>query len=464
MALFRLPPSLKRLLLAASLSLGLSLAWAAPEPKVVELSDDTSDLLNSDFRPAYDAKDWDKALGVLDKILTKVAPDSYDAVYAYKAKAQINYANNNIPAALESLERCLTVEDKKHYLSEKEDLEVVFGIAQYAYNQGSSSKEAKKQATYYVRAVEMIERWSKTVDPKALTPDIIYFASVVYATAGEGIEQSSSQKTDKPMMEKALAWIDRGLRSTTHPRDNFYQLKIIVLYQLGRFEEEAECLELLVKQKPDNKNNWQQLTSTYLQLAAAAEKKDEKAAFSYNVRAIIAFERAQKLGALTSPKENYNLVTIYFTINQYDRACDLLERGLKTGAIESTRQNWEVLAYSYQQVHKDVKAVEILEEAAKAFPKVGQLEYEIAQVYFGIDKTKEALAHIKLCVAKGGTEKPQVAWLLYAYLALDLKVYDEALKAAEEAAKYPEAEKEARKMIEAIKAEVTNRETQMKTY
>ena len=80
----------------------------------------------------------------------------------------------------------------------------------------------------------------------ALTPDIIYFASVVYATAGEGIEQSSSQKTDKPMMEKALAWIDRGLRSTTHPRDNFYQLKIIVLYQLGRFEEEAECLELLV--------------------------------------------------------------------------------------------------------------------------------------------------------------------------------------------------------------------------
>ena len=465
MALFRLTPSLKRLLLAASLSLGLSLAWAAPEPKVVELSDDTSDLLNSDFRPAYDAKDWDKALGVLDKILAKVAPDSYDAVYAYKAKAQIFFQNkNNLPGGLEYLERCLEVEDRKHYLPEKDTQDMVYTVAQISFNEAVTAKDPKKQTALYARTTTMLDRWLKTAEQKTFTPDNIYFVSVVYFTLGQGIEPGEKQKTDKPMMEKALEWIDRGLRSAAHPRDVFYQLKVAALFQLDRYAEASEYLELQVQQKPDNKNYWQQLASSYLQLAAAAEKKDEKASFSNNVRAILAIERAQKLGAMTSPRDNYNLVGIYFTINQYERACDLLERGLKTGGIESTRQNWELLAYSYQQMHKDLKAVETLEEAAKVFPKAGQLEYQIAQVYFGIDKTKESFAHIKLCIAKGGTEKPQVAWLFYAYLALDLKVYDEAQKAAEEAAKYPEAEKEAKRMLEAIKAEVTNRETQMKTY
>jgi hypothetical protein len=74
---------------------------------------------------------------------------------------------------------------------------------------------------------------------------------------------------------------------------------------------------------------------------------------------------------------------------------------------------------------------------------------------------KEALEHMKLCVANGGTEKPQVGWLFYAWLAYDLKNYDDAMKAALEAAKYPEAAKEAARMQEAIKASLQDRDNRL---
>jgi tetratricopeptide (TPR) repeat protein len=265
------------------------------------------------------------------------------------------------------------------------------------------------------------------------------------------------------MMEKALYWTNRGLSASARPRDTFYQLKLAELYQLNRIDETADYLELLVKMKPENKSYWQQLAATYLQLAAAAEKKDDKAFNTYNIRAILAIERAQKLGIMTTPKDNYNLVGIYFNIGQFAEACRLLEQGLKDDSIERTQANYELLANSYQQLHREPKAIEALQAAAKIFPKSGQIEYQIAQVYFTIDKFQEAFEHMKICEAKGGTDKPHVGWLFYAYLALDLKQYDEALKGAEQAAKYPDAKEEAQKMQDAIKATIQDRESRLST-
>ena len=273
-----------------------------------------------------------------------------------------------------------------------------------------------------------------------------------------------AQKLDRPLMEKALYWTNRGLRASARPRDTFYQLKLAELYQLERYEETAECLELLVKMKPDNKSYWQQLASTYLQLASAAmEKHDDRVAFSNNVRTILAIERAQKLGIMNTPKDNYNLVGIYFNIGQYAEACALLERGLKEASIERTQANFELLANSYQQLHQEPKAVATLMEAAKVFPKSGQIENEIAVIYQSVDKSKEAFEHVKACIAKGGTDKPYKDWLFFAYLALDLKQYDDALKGATEAEKYPEARKEAAQMKEAVNATVADREARLKS-
>ncbi len=449
----------KTLLTLAAVGAGLCLrAWAQEEKQQPpELSQDTQDVINEKIRPASEAKQWDKVITEIDAILAKVSGESYDAALMYKLKAQgfLNLPKADYPGALDALKRSLAISDRHHFFNTKDTLETVYYIAQLSYQEGATSKDSKKQLAFFDDAEAALERWLKGIDPHAITQDNIQFLATLYFTLGQGIEINGVQKADPAKLQTALTWIDKGLRAAIHPRDVFYQLKIAALFQLNRMEEGYQFLESRLKAKPDSKSYWQQLAATYLQLADAAEKKkDNQNYFTYTVRAILTMERAQKLGFLNTPKDNYQIVGMYFNINQFDRACELLDAGLRNGQIESTEQNWQLLAYSYQQLHKDKQAIQTLVDATKVFPKTGQLEYQIAQTYFGINDEKSAFEHIKACIAHGGTEKPQVAWLFYAYLGLDLKKYDEALKAAHEAEKYPEAEKEAKKMADAITAQM----------
>jgi hypothetical protein len=462
MALFRTHLPLKALRAAVVVGVGLALAGATQQQEPPQLTEFANDQVNENLRPALDAKDWTKALAVVDTVLAKVPADSYDAALMYQIRAQTCLQKSDLRGALAGLDRCLEINDRHGYFAEKVVLETVYNIAQLNYQEGATAKDPKLQTEHFAKTLAAIERWLKATDPQSYTQDNIQFIASVYFTLGQGVESAGEQKTDVPMMEKALTWIDRGLTSAIHPRDVFYQLKISALFQLNRLEEGYDYLELRLKEKPENKSYWQQLAFTYIQLAnTASEKHDDPTAYRYNVRAIVTFDRAQKLGFLNSPKDNFNLVGIYFAVNQYHRACDLLDTGLRNGAIESTLQNWQLLAYSYQEQHEDMKAIQSLEDATKVFPHSGPIEYQIAQIYSGINKEKEALEHMKLCVANGGTEKPHVGWLFYAWLAYDLKSYDDAMKAALEAAKYPEAAKEAARMQEAIKASLQDRDNRL---
>lgn len=468
MPLFRIHSLSTALLLAAALCAGFSTAEIAAQtqPAAPELSANTADQLNNVFRPAYESHEWDKALAALDSILTSVDKDSYDAAYVHKAEATIYLQNkNNLLLGLQHLEQALAIDDRKHYYFQKDLQEILYMISQITFNEAVTTKDPKVRDANFARSVETLERWIEHADIKSLTQDNFYYVSQVYFSLGQGVETGTEQKGDRAMMEKALVWIDRGLRSVIHPRDLFYQLKIAGLYQLDHFKEAAEYIELQLKQKPDNKNYWQQLGSIYLQLAQVSEeKKDTAASYSYNVRAILTIERAQKLGFLTAPKDNFNLVGIYSTINQYPMACELLEKGLLEDTIESTPQNWQILGGWYQMIHRDDRAIQTFLTTAKLFPTNAEIEYQLAQVYLGVPDEPSALIHIKACMAKGGTEKPYVGWLFYSFTAMDLQKFDEALKAAHEAflsatkANATDAIKQAQKMEETIKANIQDLE------
>jgi tetratricopeptide (TPR) repeat protein len=197
---------------------------------------------------------------------------------------------------------------------------------------------------------------------------------------------------------------------------------------------------------PNSKQYWQQLAATYLQLEES-------------VRAINTIERAQQYGIMNSPKDNYNLVGIYFNIKQYDRAIDLLETGLKNGNIENEQRNWELLAACYQQLHKETKAIESLKEAAKRFPKSGALDFQIGSIFYSMDKTQDAYNFIKSSLEKG-VDKPASAYVFLAYLAFELKKLDEALDAAQKAVKADPNSRDGQRLLEAIKDAIKDRENQ----
>ena len=158
MSLFRIQSLSTALLLAVALGASsTTTGMAARDPAAgapPELSVDTSDLLNADFRPAYEAKDWDKSLSVLQGILAKVDPQSYDAAYVHRAVGTIYLQGKNNPElGLQQLERALAIDDNKHYFEQKDVQEILYSNSQTAYGQAVQvQKDFKQKAALFTKA------------------------------------------------------------------------------------------------------------------------------------------------------------------------------------------------------------------------------------------------------------------------------------------------------------------------
>lgn len=433
----RFPRPLLALLGALSL---LSATLAQPVVRDYSPSDATSEMLGK-YKTALDAKNYDAALALLDGQLAKVAADSYDAALLYQIKTQTLLQKGDFGKVLDPLEKGLALSDSKTptYYEERATRDLVFFLAQLYLQEAVQSKDKARAAVMFEKADNTMARYIR-INPK-LTPEAqLIYCQLLYSRAVQ-----DSDRPDITILQRALEQIEIGLKLSTHPKDTLYILKLVCLQQLNRNDEAIEILELLVKQKPDSATYWQQLAALYL-----GAGKD--------LRAILSIERAQAYGLMKSPKDNFNLIGIYFNISQYEKAAELLEAGLKNGGIENDIKNWELLALTYQQLERPYKSIDTLKNAAIAFPKSGQIEFMIGQAYHSLEKPAEALPHLQAAVAKGDLQKPHAVYLFLAYIGYELKKYDIALEAAKKAAAYPEGAKDAQNMIKGIEDIIKDRE------
>lgn len=404
------------------------------------LADDTTEALPK-VKEASDAKKFPEALAILNGLIAKVPPGSFDEATLNQYKTQILLQMGEYAKAIEPIERSLALSDSKNppYFEDRVTRDLYFFLFQLYFQEANNTKNATLITSYYDKAQKAIEHWLK-IAPETNPDAQMYYAQLLISRA-----MLNEKSPDKALLEKAVKEIDRGMLLSARPKDTFYLLKLVCLQQLDRNAESAELLELVVKQKPDNANYWQQLAALYLSLG-----KD--------LRAIVTIERAQAHGFMNTPKDNFNLIGIYFNAAQYEKAAELLDKGLHGNLIENEPRNWELLSSAYQQLQRPLKAIEALQEGAKAFPKAGQLEFLTAQQYNQLEKPEEALKHAQLAISKGNLTKPFQAYLLLSFTAYQLKKFDIALDAAKKAAEYPEGAKEGKNMEKALEEIIKDRE------
>ncbi len=407
----------------------LAVALAAQQPAAKPVRDysfsDTTGEMFAKFRVAAEAKNYDTATAILDAQLAKVPPDSYDAALIYQYKANMQLQKGDYAAAIQPMEQALSLSESKSptYFEERATREFLFLLASLYLQEAVQSKNPSIANTYFEKADKAFIRWQK-ITPKSNADAQLVYSQLLYTWAVQ-----NPDKPDPVLLQRALEQIEAGLHLATRPKDTFYILKMVCLQQLNRNAEAVEILELMVKQKPESSVYWQQLAALYLSLEQP-------------LRAVIALERAQANGHMTAPKDNINVVGIYYNIGQFEQAADLLEAGLKNGRIEKESKNWELLALCYQQLNRPFKSIEALKDATKAFPKSGQLEFTIAQAYYLLEKPEDALVHLQAAVAKGGLAKPHQVFGYLAYVAYELKKFDIALDAAKKAVATPEGAKD----------------------
>ena len=465
------PSSLLRILLLAGLVSTSCLApLHAAEDNQQQPSHDIPDKVSEglkNIQKLTEAKDYNGAVALIDSLLPTVTPTSYAYAVLSVTKAQTLFQKGDYMGAMDPLETGLKLGETYKYFEPKSLQQFRYYLVSLYSEKAARSKDSSAQAADYDKARSYIERWFEVYnsDPASHTSNVTFSkefanAEYVYAALLFNIAQRDPHHTNRKLVQEALDAVDKAMRSTITPPENYYGLQLVAYQALGDYVDAADVLEYIVKQKPDNKTNWQQLTAFYLNLAGMAEEKQNDAASrQYYIRAILTMERAHQHGAMNSPKDNFRLVSLYFNVGQYEQAAELLEKGLHDGTIESTPENWKTLAAAYQQAHKDLKAVEILNEASKLFPKSGQYYFLAAQILYSLNDTAGALKALQKCVARDGGDKPADSWKFLIYLAFELQKLDLASDAIEHYAKYPDAKpKEIKNFREAVNSAKAQRE------
>lgn len=402
----------------------ISIAQEAPKK---ELSDKVSEGLGK-LRPLTEGegKNFAQALSLINGLLLTAAPGSYDQVVLNQIKVQILLSETKYAEAIPPMEAALRVGKANNFIAEKQYLEFTQILSQLYFQEATSTKDKTIRDKYLTKAYDTIQIYLKA-SPNPTADSIAYAATMIYTQA-----TLDEKETNTELVKEARDLAKRGLLLSIKPRENFYVLILAALQQDGKNVEAADILELLVSQNPTSKQYWQQLQATYLTLANDDNVTAEEA-LSWNVRTIVTIERAQKLGLLDTPRDHFNMVGILMNIQQFDQAIVMMERGLANKKIELTQTNFEYLASSYQQVHKPQKAIEVLKRATKLSPKEGELEYRISNIYYSIDNMKEAYSHGNTALKKGKLKNAPVTQLFVAYLAFELKKFDEALPLAQAA-------------------------------
>ncbi len=391
-------------------------AQQAAEPPAKEVSEAVSEEFGK-LRPLIEAKNFPEALKVIDATLAGVKTESYDFVLLAQMKAQILLTTGELNKAAAPLEQSLEVAQKYDFLPANSYYDQFYLLSQIFYQQAAESKDSTTQKAAFDKSYTYLQK-AIPLAPKPTADLQLFSASLLYNQASLGGSQ------DPEKFRQAIAEARKGLYLAIKPPEQLYQFLLSSYQQLGEHESAAEILELMLQAKPDNAQNWQTLIATYMNLAASA--KDETAAQTYNLRAIISIERAQSHGLLSSPAENYTLVALYFSIQQFARASELLEKGLKDGAIENQRKNWELLSSAYQQMKHEDRALDALKRATATFPQDGQLEFQMAQIFYTQGKVADAYTHSLKASDKGQLDKPGQTYLYLAYLGYELGKLEEA--------------------------------------
>lgn len=416
-------------LVAAALVLGCTGAARAADD-TPHFSEATSAAF-AKLKPLQDQNKWDEMIAVLDAI-PGVVPGSYDQANILDMKAKLNLRREQFAKAIEPWEQAIKINDQHHYFDAKQTQDMYYYLARLCAQEAMSNKSAPgSQAAMFDKAITYFKRWFE-LSKKPTADDIVTYASVLYYKA-----VSDPKNIDQAALREARSQINKGLLMAVHPKESFYMLLLSIMQQENDIPGSSELLELILANNPSKKDLWPALMATYLNLANDNAKDEEKSRQFY-IRAIYTIERAQKLGLLKTPKDNMNLVSLYLAVGQLRRATDTLYDGLKSGGIDNDPKNWINLGLIYQQDADNLSAIRVLQEAAQRFPKNGQIELQIGEIYRSDEHTRDAYKHYKEALRKGGVDKPHVLHQLIAYSAFELQEFDEALKAIAEAQKFPE--------------------------
>lgn len=232
--------------------------------------------------------------------------------------------------------------------------------------------------------------------------------------------------------------IDGYRNQRKQPKESWLNLLQASLAQMDDVEGRIRTIKLLLSWFPKNEY-WLALASCYAQL----EKMD-------NYLAILSL--AQRKDLLTTESQYVSLASVYFAQGAPQKATEVLEEGFKRKLVKRNIRNLRFLASAYSMAREYQAALTPLREAA-AQSKDGELDVMLGNALYQLARWDEASKALATGLDKGDLKQATIAWLMLGQTLLNLKQYDGAITAFEQAALDEERANQAQQWLKYVRYE-----------
>lgn len=403
----------------------------APATPAPELSNSISEAIAT-IRPmleADDPKTYPELLRKLEEIISKYKPQGYDLAYINQLKVRVLVGSGQGTKAVEPLESILA----GNYFPKDAQMGMVLILSQLYMQEAGATNNPKIQEQRLKQARERLESWF------AGTPEPVLGASnmSMYCDATSLYANCLFFLKD---YKKAYETAKNLVRLSIAPSDQAWVLLFAAQQEAGLNAEAAETFELFIRKFPDRKDFWMQLTQAYL-------SSDQP------LRAILTYQRAQEHGFMNSPSDYMNVFGLYYRLEEYSRASELLESWIRSSKVEDSEENWELVSVCYANLRRDDAVRTVLNESRKRF-KTGNLDFQYAQYLWYDGKYKDGLAAATDAWKKGGLKKAGKTALFLATANFEQRNIDLALEFFDKAKKSGDCDKTELERVERILHEV----------
>ena len=200
--------------------------------------------------------------------------------------------------------------------------------------------------------------------------------------------------------QRSLDAITRAIELSETEERRFYELKNVLLNELGRVPQRIDLLKRMVVIWPDELGFWRQLSALYL------DQDDQLRAFG-------ALESAYLAGLIEEESDLLLLAQFYSSFNNPYRGGRLIEREIEAGRVERSVSTLELLSQLWSQAREHRLAIPVLREAAR-LSDTGQLSFRLGQSLLATEENEAAEAAFQAAIDKGELDDSILAeaWIL----------------------------------------------------
>ncbi len=376
---------------------------ATPPP---ELSQGLSDELGKlkDALKADDPSTYPELLRKIEDIISRLKLKDYDLAYTNRLRANLMIRSGQAIKAIPVVEQSIS----GGYFPPGETLGLSLALCQLYMQDAGTTSDEKHREIRLGQTRDRLNAWF------AATPEPVLGDSDKMGPYTDAMELYANCLYFLKEYQKSYEASLKLVRLSIEPKDQAWILLFAAQQEAGKNADAAETFEMFIRKFPEKKDYWLQLTQAYLSSDQA-------------IRAILTYQRAQANGFQNQPADYMNVFGLYYRLEEFSRASQLLESWIKSGKVEDNEDNWELVSVCMQNLRREDAVRTILDSARKRF-KTGNLDYQLAQYLWYDGKYKEGLAVATTAWKKGGLKKPGKAALFLATANFEQRNYELALE------------------------------------